>query len=266
METSHKNRWITALVALPLLILLILKGGAFLFSVLLFAVSCIGFYEWQKITGLNHYSLEKVKNIPFILIPVLYFFSFYSPSSHILAGMLSAGVILFVLLKTFDGTESHFRGSIYILTGFIYTSFFLSFASRIMAETGPKGVFFLLIAVFASDTGAFYAGRKFGKNKLMENVSPKKTIEGFAGGFALSVFAAFVCRFLFFHELPVLNTLYCGLAAGALVPLGDLFESMTKRVFNVKDSGTILPGHGGILDRVDGLLFAVPVFYILYIF
>lgn len=266
METSHKNRWITALVALPLLIVLILKGGAFLFSFLLIAVSGIGFYEWQKITNIKHYSLERAKNIPFLFIPVLYFFSFYSPSCHILAAMLSAGAILFVLLKGFDSTESHFKGSVYILTGFLYTSFFLSFASRIMIEIGPKGLFFLLITVFASDTGAFYAGRKFGKNKLMENVSPKKTIEGFAGGFVLSVFAAILCKIIFFEELLFFNALLCGIAAGALVPLGDLFESMTKRVFNVKDSGNILPGHGGILDRIDGLLFAVPVFYILYTF
>ncbi|MCB9481888.1 MAG: phosphatidate cytidylyltransferase [Desulfobacteraceae bacterium] len=266
METSHKNRWITALVALPLLIVLILKGGAFLFSLLLFGVSCIGFYEWQKITDIKHYSLESAKNVPYLLIPVLYFFSFYPPSFHILAAMLSAGVILFMLLKGFDGTESHFKGSIYILTGFLYSSFFLSFASRIMIEAGPKGIFFLLISVFASDTGAFYAGRKFGKNKLMENVSPKKTIEGFTGGFILSVFAAIFCKIIFFEELSFFTAFLCGVAAGALVPLGDLFESMTKRVFNVKDSGNILPGHGGILDRIDGLLFAVPVFYILYTF
>lgn len=266
METSHKNRWITALVALPLLILLILKGGAFLFSIFLIAVSCTGFYEWQKITEVKHYSLEKARNIPFFLIPVLYFFSFYSPSFHILSLIISLGILLFSLLKGFDGTESHFRGSLYIVTGFIYTSFLLSFASRLMIEAGPEGIFFLLIAVFASDTGAFYAGRKFGNKKLMENVSPKKTIEGFAGGFALSVIAAFICKFVFFNELSILKTFLCGLAAGAFVPLGDLFESMTKRVFNVKDSGNILPGHGGILDRIDGLLFAVPVFYILYIF
>jgi len=266
VESSHKNRWITALFALPLLVLLILKGGAFLFSIFLFFVSAIGFYEWQKITDSKHYSLEKFRNIPFFLIPVLYFSSFFSISVHILFAIFSIGIVLFFLLKSFDGTEAHFKGSLYTLSGFIYTSFFLSFASRIMIETGPRGVFFLLIAVFASDTGAFYAGRKFGKNKLMENVSPKKTIEGFVGGFFLSVLAAVICRFLFFQELPFVNALFCGLCAGAIVPLGDLFESMTKRVFGIKDSGNILPGHGGILDRVDGLLFAVPVFYILYIF
>jgi len=115
-----------------------------------------------------------------------------------------------------------------------------------------------LVVTWANDTGAYFAGRFFGRRKLYPMVSPNKTWEGFAGGMLASVAGCFLIRAAFFSELSVLDCLVVGGVAGALGPLGDLSESMIKRAYGVKDSGRIIPGHGGLFDRVDALLFNAP--------
>jgi phosphatidate cytidylyltransferase len=130
---------------------------------------------------------------------------------------------------------------------------------------GGKGyiwVFFLLVVVFANDTGAFYLGKLFGKHKLHEAMSPGKTWEGAIGGVICSFLTAF--WFLRIFSLHPLDWSIFGLvlALSIVVPIGDLVESMLKRAHGVKDSGKILPGHGGILDRIDGLLFSIPLLYL----
>jgi phosphatidate cytidylyltransferase len=130
---------------------------------------------------------------------------------------------------------------------------------------GGKGyiwVFFLLVVVFANDTGAFYLGKLFGKHRLYEAMSPGKTWEGAIGGGLCSVLAAFwFLRIIPLHPLD-LSILGLVFFTSIVAPIGDLAESMMKRAHGVKDSGKILPGHGGILDRVDGLLFAIPGLYL----
>ena len=128
----------------------------------------------------------------------------------------------------------------------------------------PKGngwIFFILTVVFSGDTGAFYGGRFFGRHKLYPSISPGKTWEGSVGGLLASILAA-LPFFLFTHlsesVLTLIGLATCLSLAGQV---GDLAESMVKRVHGVKDSGNILPGHGGVLDRIDGLLFAMPVLY-----
>ena len=115
--------------------------------------------------------------------------------------------------------------------------------------------------VIMTDTGAFYSGRTLGRHKLAPRISPGKTVEGAIGGFVMAVVAGVVCKYTFFPEIPLLHALALGAALGTVGQLGDLAESMLKRGSNVKDSGTLLPGHGGMLDRVDSLLFCAPVLY-----
>jgi phosphatidate cytidylyltransferase len=131
----------------------------------------------------------------------------------------------------------------------------------------PKGdgkmwLFFLLVVIFASDTGAYYAGRYFGRHKLYEAISPNKTWEGAIGGLLLSlILSTLFLRIFPFHSLG-LETIFLIIALSISGQIGDLVESMLKRNHGAKDSGAILPGHGGILDRIDGLLFAIPVLYL----
>ena len=115
--------------------------------------------------------------------------------------------------------------------------------------------------VMLTDTGAFYTGRTIGRHKLAPRVSPGKTIEGAIGGFVMAVAAGLLCKLAFFTEIPTVHVLALGAALGAIGQIGDLAESMLKRGSNVKDSGNLLPGHGGMLDRIDSMLFCAPVLY-----
>ncbi len=138
----------------------------------------------------------------------------------------------------------------------------LSLASIVLLRETPDGfgwLFVLLAVTWGNDTGAYFAGRFFGKHKLNERVSPKKTWEGFWGGMAAATLLAVIVSFTpLLPALGVLDAIVLGVVAGFLGPLGDLAESMLKRAFAVKDSGKFMPGHGGLYDRVDALLFNAP--------
>jgi phosphatidate cytidylyltransferase len=141
----------------------------------------------------------------------------------------------------------------------------LPLAMLILIDMCPQGhiwIFFLLIVIFANDTGAFYSGRLLGKHKLYEAVSPNKTWEGAVGGLVGSLIAALI--FLYFFKINELkpSILILVLLLSAMAQIGDLAESMLKRIYGIKDSGKILPGHGGLLDRIDAILFSIPVLYV----
>ena len=131
---------------------------------------------------------------------------------------------------------------------------------------GPRLVFFLLIVVWIGDAGAYYVGRRFGKHKLSPRISPKKTVEGLIGGIATSVIAAIVIRFTFLPELKLVHAIVVAIILSSAGVVGDLAESMWKRSAEVKDSGTLIPGHGGFLDRFDSIFFTAPILYLYWAF
>ncbi len=146
--------------------------------------------------------------------------------------------------------------------GCIYVASLFSYVGLMRAlEHGVFWVFLVAGATFMSDTGAYFVGHAIGKHKLAPLVSPGKTIEGFVGGIVGSVLAAFVCKFFFWQAFPTKECILIGILIGVVGPLGDLSESLIKRSVNVKDSGQLIPGHGGLLDRVDALLFTAPLVY-----
>jgi phosphatidate cytidylyltransferase len=130
---------------------------------------------------------------------------------------------------------------------------------------GPKLVFFLLLVVWMGDTGAYYVGRSLGKHRLSPRISPKKTIEGLAGGVATSIITAIVIHFTFFPKFPLLHAAIAGAVLSLAGVVGDLAESMWKRSAAVKDSGTLIPGHGGFLDRFDSIFFTAPMLYVYWV-
>jgi len=133
-------------------------------------------------------------------------------------------------------------------------------------ESGSDLVFLLFFVVWSSDTAAYYVGTRLGRHALAPRVSPKKTVEGAIGGVLGALVAAFVARLWFFNRLSVTDCIVLGLCLGGIGLLGDLVESMLKRGAGVKDSAALVPGHGGILDRVDSLLYAGPILYYYYLF
>ena len=142
--------------------------------------------------------------------------------------------------------------------GYLYIVGTFSFGMLLVAH--PNWLILSCVVVFFGDTGAYFVGRSIGRRKLYPLLSPNKTIEGALGGLVASVGGAAFCKWLLVGELSWTTLLLLGFFGGALAQIGDLSESALKRACGVKDSGSILPGHGGMLDRVDGLLFALPLF------
>lgn len=149
------------------------------------------------------------------------------------------------------------------LGGNVYISVPL-ICSCLLYTANPGFILVLFIMIWCNDTGAYLSGITMGRHKLFERISPKKTWEGFIGGMVLCTVAAVVCRQLFTghlsfaHDLPMWNTVALGITVSIVATWGDLVESLLKRSAHIKDSGNIIPGHGGILDRIDSLLLVMP--------
>ncbi len=147
--------------------------------------------------------------------------------------------------------------------GCLYISCLFSY-SGLLGGLSPHGHFWVFLmagSTFMADTAAYFVGHLIGRHKLAPRVSPGKTIEGLVGGVAGSVFAAFLCKQLFWQEFLIRDVFILGILIGLIGPLGDLSESLIKRSVGVKDSGELIPGHGGLLDRLDAILFTGPLVY-----
>ncbi len=152
-----------------------------------------------------------------------------------------------------------------LLLGVLYVGFFIPHVALLREQPeGWRWVLFTVYTAMGSDSGAYFAGRAWGRRKLLPEVSPSKTVEGALGGLGGAVVIALCCRLVFFPLLGGWETVGVALAIAALAQLGDLCESALKRAFGAKDSGWIIPGHGGILDRLDSLLF--PFVFAYYYF
>jgi phosphatidate cytidylyltransferase len=149
------------------------------------------------------------------------------------------------------------------LLGFIYVAVFFSFIVLVNSKTyGNYLIWLIFIISWFSDTCAYYIGRKFGKRKLCPDVSPKKTIEGSIGGIIGSVGGVLLWSYFISNtDIIWYQVLLLGVAAGVISQIGDLSASLIKRYIGVKDYGKIMPGHGGILDRFDSILFTAPIVY-----
>ena len=173
----------------------------------------------------------------------------------VLAGGLMVGLLLVVLAGSDDLGAATQRLGITLL-GVLYVGFFTPHIVLLRAPgEGWRLVLFTVFVAMGSDTGGYFAGRSFGRHKLAPAVSPSKTVEGALGAVAGAVVIAAACRVVFVRALPPAECLIVGGVISILAQLGDLAESALKRAFGAKDSGWIIPGHGGILDRLDSLLF-----------
>jgi phosphatidate cytidylyltransferase len=153
------------------------------------------------------------------------------------------------------------------ITGLLYVSLPMAMLSLIAFGSGhfePGRVFFLIFLVWAADTGAYFAGKNLGKHKLAPRISPGKTWEGWAGGALLTLVVGWSAGY-FLPDIPLSHRLVAAGVVAIFGPLGDLAESMLKRSAGVKDSGTFLPGHGGLLDRFDAFLLVLPVLALLQV-
>ncbi|MEW6671459.1 MAG: phosphatidate cytidylyltransferase [Thermodesulfobacteriota bacterium] len=265
-KTAHLKRWLTSIIALPLLILLIVKGGTLLFALLIGLVTVAALWEYYRIAGVPASGRGGA------WLPVLG----YATGCGIIWGAFkgSFGIMLgFVVLDFFAAAAGSLKrfSSDAAVSGHIIRQFFGSvyvpvlLSSLVLIRNGVEGIpwiFMLLGVVFAGDVAAYYVGTYLGRHKLCPAISPGKTIEGAFGGLAGNLLIGSLFKSFFLPQLPWLLSLLCFACLGLMAQAGDLFESELKRAGKVKDSGVILPGHGGILDRIDALLFAAPLAYI----
>ena len=258
-----KHRLTVAAWGIPLITAVTLIGGG-LFALITAFICFLGQKEYYRLAGMK----EPVTGIAAVLgglIPLTAHFC----AHHLMVYLLIAFVII-ILSPAFIRLENIQRRLSIALSGMIYPSLLLASIVLIRDADWGKGInggiviIFILSAVWICDTAAYFGGKKFGRNKLAPVLSPNKTIEGavlgLIGGAAWAVIVSPMIQSL----LSTGQILITALIIGTIGQLGDLSESALKRSAGVKDSGTFLPGHGGVLDRFDSLITAVPAIYVYY--
>ncbi len=248
----------------PLLIGVIYFGGTQTFFWLTAVAAALCALEMKQMFNLAGKPLSPHLVIPFTLFLLL---PFYLERYDLAVFLLFALFLCLIFYKIFfgGGPSDSIPMAANTLFTVIYISFCLGFLIlvRKLDETGYF-VFFILAATWMGDTMAFYTGTHLGKRPIAPLVSPKKTVEGAMGGLAGSLIAGILFHFTLLPSLTLFHCAMVALVCGVFGQLGDLLESMVKRELGAKDSGTILPGHGGLLDRIDGILLSAPAFYVYY--
>ncbi len=258
--TLHIKRLITALVALPFLVLIIYFAPFWAFTMLILFVALISLSEFY--TMVKPRAEKKIILVNYLLTSAL-FLSLLS-KDPLLVAIFPFFVVFPLTFSIFDYSINNKNKSNIgqIIMGPFYIC--LPLILLVMIGVMPQGrywVTFILVVIFAGDTGSFYAGKFLGRQKLT-SLSPGKTWEGAIGGLVANALCAVALGYAIFPSLSRITILILGIGIGISGQIGDTAESMLKRMSNAKDSGRILPGHGGMLDRIDSLLFATPVLYI----
>ncbi|NNF98475.1 MAG: phosphatidate cytidylyltransferase [Desulfobacteraceae bacterium] len=263
----HLKRWITGIIAVPIIFAIINYGGKALISLLIWGAGLIGVYEYLTFTfkPCHHLAKRWFSGLTYVSASLIILSAYFSNIDYLLTiitgNFVICGLMGVILFKyepaATDMIPRQLMGVVYIPTS-------LSFL--ILIYNTPHGIswiFYILCLVALGDTVALYVGSYFGKHKLWPAASPKKTIEGAVGGICGSIAIGLIFKVLFLNTLSVADALVFSILVGMAGQAGDLFESILKRSAGIKDSGTILPGHGGMLDRIDALLFATPLAYFL---
>jgi phosphatidate cytidylyltransferase len=265
-NNSLLKRWVTGLLLAPILVLVIVFGSKDIFAALVIFFILGGVWEYNHMVFGNGFVKEKIEGLIFaVIIPL---FVLFGNSQHLLA-VLAFSVLIVFILFVLSIKESKFDvlSVAKVIFGMMYIPFLMSyFISLRMMDKGIEWIFFVLFLAFIGDIFALYAGKYFGKHKLVPLVSPGKTVEGLAGLVVGSTSACLIFSHYFLPEIPLTQVVILAFTGSIIGQLGDICESAIKRNYGLKDAGSILPGHGGILDRLDCLIFIAPFVYYYRIF
>lgn len=257
-----KTRIISGIVMVPLLLIIYFGGIPLLAAAALIAY--VGVTEFYN--GFENMGVHPSKPIAYVMITILY-------AGHLFLGVnhtfLMAWVILSMMVSMIYGwkiTERKPYDAVATLTALVYIVLFSYHIVIIDNTPYPKMTWLVVIAAFASDIMAYFTGYFLGKHKMAPNLSPKKTIEGAVGGV---VGSAVLCGIFgyFFYPTMMVHCMIIGVLGGMVAEAGDLTASMFKRGMGIKDYGHLIPGHGGIMDRFDSVIFVAPAvcYYILFV-
>lgn len=260
-----KQRIVTAVIAAAIFLPIVIYGGG-LFIALTYLLASIALFELLKMRKLELFSIPGIISLILLWIFLLpkQFQGVLENADYTKIELALLGVLLFLTYTvatknrfTFEDVAFSTLATLYIGIGFHY---FIE-----TREAGLTYIFYSLFIIWATDSGAYFIGRAIGKNKLWPEISPKKTVEGFFGGIASALVVAVL--FVYFSDIDasLLQMLWVTTLLSIFGQIGDLVESALKRHYSVKDSGSILPGHGGILDRFDSLLFVLPLMHFFHL-
>jgi phosphatidate cytidylyltransferase len=263
------QRILTALIALPIIIASIwFERLTLLFVILAAAAMMAGLYEFWILSARRDMKARRELGTFFaVVLLILFYFRAPSAAPELLVMTVAAFVIAVLAAEMLRGApfERVIGAAGATVLGVLYVVFLgshiISLRTSFPAPLARHLLFFFLLILMGSDTAAYYTGRALGRHKLAPQISPGKTWEGAAGGMLASLAFAALAHYWFFPELSLRAALPLAAAMNVLGVVGDLTESALKRGANAKDAANILPGHGGLLDRLDSLLFNAPLLY-----
>lgn len=276
--SNFTTRLVSGTIYVALIVLVLVLPMIWGLWVLLSFFAVAGIIEFNRLTGVNRPYIFRI-----VLDCAAAVWLLYATAQYGMAISQGIGIfipymlyLLYVVCRsTFLPHQAMLPSLGNSLIGQLYIAVPLALAIRLTLVTDPfssmtqyNGLLLLAIFIFiwVNDTGAYLVGSRWGKRKLAPNISPKKSVEGSIGGLLLVLLSAVILRLLLFPELSWLSILLIAAVVAIFGTIGDLFESSLKRQAGVKDSGKLIPGHGGILDRIDSLLLAVPAVYLLLAF
>ncbi len=254
-------RVLTSLVAVPLLLGLLFYGSALAWALLLIVAALAASFELYAMTARGDRVVQLSGSVLSLAVAATVYFATNDARALTTLGLLVPLVGLLVpLFRASDIPKSGMQ-LMTLVAGPWYIGGLMTTAALLRRDFGPGWVLLVLSVAWLADTGGYFVGRKFGKAKLYPKVSPNKTWAGLYGAVLGSTIAGVVAALTYLPQLHLFGGVVLGLLGGIIGQLGDLVESLLKRSVGVKDSGAIIPGHGGILDRIDALLFVSPVIY-----
>ena len=264
--TTRYARELTAAVLTPLAVWIIGWSHPFVFDAAIALIALLALHEFLALGQRKGYDMPIVLCM---LVMVFIIAAFILESISVEMGMFVTLLVIpasYVFRK--GNVEEALPASAIAVLATVYVGMLAGSLIRLRSDfvEGPKLVYFLVLVVWLGDAGAYYVGKKFGRRKLSPRISPKKTVEGLIGGIAMSAITAVVIHFTFFPQFPLVQAIVVGIVLSIAGVIGDLAESMWKRSAAVKDSGTLIPGHGGFLDRFDSILYTAPILYVYWAF
>jgi len=255
------KRLLSAALFLPLFIYILAKGSPFHFFILVFLAICLALHEFYSF---NITLLSKELKLFGFLWGAFILVAAYTGDFSQMSGIVAGGVILLFLIRLLRGKELSgvINETSFLCLSVLYVVFLLSYLVLLRGlDYGHLWILLLFFITWGGDTAAYFSGVHMGKRRLYPEISPKKSVEGLIGGFFGGIAGGLFFKSLFFSHIAFLDCIIIAAVIGIVGPLGDLTESMLKRSSNVKDSGGLIPGHGGFLDRLDSIMFSAPVLY-----